>query len=103
MMTRLVIALGMIMVFEFGYIYIIPPTTHRRTRHVYRKLLSLAYGICDAGRKWVKTSYSWITKELRMDRLAGAHQLFAKRDHKDKLVLIVSNTTDDFLISRYKM
>lgn len=118
MMTRLVIALGTIMRFTFGVadikgafmqsgpaqrdIYIIPPATYRERRRVYWKLLALAYGICDAGRQWLKTSDTWITKDLGMKRLAGAHQLFIRRDHNEKLVLIVAKTTDDFLVAGEK-
>lgn len=115
MMTRLVLALGTIMKFSFGVtdikgafmqsgpanrdIYIIPPAGYKKKRQIYWKLLALAYGVCDAGRQWLKTSDNWIIRDMGMKRLAGAHQLFAKRNEDGKLTLIVARTTDDFLIS----
>lgn len=118
MMTRLVLALGMIMNFSFGVadikgafmqsgpahrdIYIIPPAAYKSRRKVYWKLLALAYGVCDAGRQWLKTSDSWIIKDMGMNRLTGAHQLFIKRNQEEKLVLIVAKTTDDFLVAGEK-
>lgn len=79
--TRLVLELGMMMGFTFGvadikgaymksgpaprdiYIYIIPPATYKRKQQVYWKLLALAYGVCDAGRQWIKISDVWMKKE----------------------------------------
>lgn len=83
-------------------IYIIPPGSHRRRKHVYWKLLALAYGICDAGRQWLKTSDTWIKREIGMRKLTGAHQIFIKRDQDDKLLIIVAKKTDEFLVAGNK-
>lgn len=87
--TRLVIALGMIMNFSFGVadmkgafmysgpahrdIFTIPPPAYRKRRQTYWKLLAIAYGVCHAGRQWLKTSDSWMLNEVGIQRLTGAH------------------------------
>lgn len=111
--TRLVMAVGMMIKFTFGVadikgaymqsgpfrrdIFIIPPGTYRKRGRVYWKLLALAYGVCDAGRQWLKTSDIWMTRDMGMTRLLGAHQVFMRRGRDGKLELIVAKTTDDFL------
>lgn len=64
---------------------------------MYRKLLSLAYGVCDSGRKLLKTSDVWMINEVGMKRLVGAHQVFVMRGKGGGRDLMVLMTTDDFL------
>lgn len=113
--TRLVLALGMIMNFTFGVadikgaymqsgpahreIFIIPPAAYKKRRRVYWKLLALAYGVCDAGRQWLKTSDIWMINDMGMQRLLGSHQVFTKRNDDGVLALMVAKTTDDFLVA----
>lgn len=115
MIAILVLALGMIIKFPFGVadikgafmhsglanrdIYIIPLAAYMTSNRVYWKLLALAYFVCDAGRQWLKTTDSCIIKYVGMKRLTGAHQMFVKRNQDQKLTLIVSNTTEDFLVA----
>lgn len=100
MMTIFVISLGMIMNFSFGVadikgafiqnfpshrdIYITPPSSYKKRVQVYWKLLALAYGVCDDGIQWLKTSDAWITKIMGIKRLAGDHQLFVERVRNEK-------------------
>lgn len=118
MTTRMVLALGTMMGFTFGVadikgaymqsgparrdIYIIPPAIYKGRQRVYWKLLALAYGVCDAGRQWLKTSDVWMIQDVGMKRLLGAHQVFVKRDENGRLALMVAKTTDDFLAAGNK-
>lgn len=80
-------------------IYLIPPKQLFRGRVILWDLQKRPYGIVEAGTQWLKVSDEWIQNRTKMESAPGLAQILTKRYTDGKVVLLVSNNVDDFLIS----
>lgn len=61
--------------------------------------MKVSYGIAEAGRQWQKTLQNWIVTDAKLERVYEISQLFLKRDATGRVVLLVPNVTEDFLLA----
>lgn len=75
-----------------------PPAECLMYRVLWR-LLSLPYGLVDAGRQWQLSMESWLLDEQRFVTFGGLPQVFAKLDHAGAIVLLMGKISDDLLVA----
>lgn len=62
-------------------------------------LLSLPYGLVDAGRQWQLAMEVWLIDTLGFVAFAGLPQVFAKLDKGGALLLLIGKISDDILVA----
>lgn len=80
-------------------ICVIPPYQLSIGRGILWELQKLPYGIVEAGRQWLKVSEKWLQNRAKMESVPSSVQVLMKRDTDGRVILLVSKTFDDFLIS----
>lgn len=62
-------------------------------------LLSLPYGLVDAGRQWQLAMETWLLDDLGFVTFGGLPQVFAKLSAEGELKLLVGKVSDDMLVA----
>lgn len=62
-------------------------------------LLSLPYGLVDAGRQWQLAMEQWLLDELGFVTFGGLPQVFAKLDDSGAILLLIGKVSDDILVA----
>lgn len=67
------------------------------TRGKIWKLVSLPYGIVEAGRQWFFAVETWMKEEYGLSLEFGILQFFSERNHDGRIVLILAKVVDGFI------
>ena len=62
-------------------------------------LLSLPYGLVDAGRQWQLAMEQWLLDDLGFETFAGLPQVFAKLNDRGAILLLIGKVSDDILVA----
>ena len=82
-------------------VHVRPPPECMMIRCVWL-LLSLPYGLVDAGRQWQLAMESWLLDDLGFTSFLGLPQVFALLNSKGQIVLLIGKISDDIIVAGKK-